>query len=177
MKHFSLKSVSVRGAFCQFSFRWIYYYGSNKPTGKETGNTNLCGAEVIVVFWFGTAAQNPNLKSYLRHYFYFLTHKDWRDPRLSTTETTVLNPDHSEQSPALQNNNYPTPTTDGHSVESGSTSSVRSRTNKRYVNWIQNLHWKLGQLAPSFGSILLGILRDYGLKNIFFRNKTFCFKR
>ena len=55
---------------------------------------------------------------------------------MSTTETTVLNPDHSEQSPALQNNNYPTPTTDGHSVESGSTSSVRSRTNKRYVNWI-----------------------------------------
>jgi len=56
--------------------------------------------------------------------------KDWRDLRLSTTETTVLNPDHPEQSPALQNNNYPTPTTDGHSVESGSTSSVRSR-NKR----------------------------------------------
>ena len=23
------------GAFCQFSFWWIYYYGSNKPTGKE----------------------------------------------------------------------------------------------------------------------------------------------
>ena len=24
-----------RGAFCQFPFRWIYYYGSNKTTGKE----------------------------------------------------------------------------------------------------------------------------------------------
>ena len=24
-----------RGAFCQFPFRWIYYYGSNKSTGKE----------------------------------------------------------------------------------------------------------------------------------------------
>ena len=31
-----------RGAFYQFSFRWIYYYGSNKSTGKETGKTHLC---------------------------------------------------------------------------------------------------------------------------------------
>ena len=31
-----------RGAFCQFPFRWIYYYGSNKSTGKETGKTHLC---------------------------------------------------------------------------------------------------------------------------------------
>ena len=26
-----------RGAFCQIAFRWIYYYGTNKYTGKETG--------------------------------------------------------------------------------------------------------------------------------------------
>ena len=32
-----------RGAFCQFLFRWIYYYDSNKSTGKETGKTHLCG--------------------------------------------------------------------------------------------------------------------------------------
>ena len=31
-----------RGAFCQFLFRWIYYYGSNKSTGKKTGKTHLC---------------------------------------------------------------------------------------------------------------------------------------
>ena len=31
-----------RGAFCQFRFRWIYYYGSNKSTGEETGKTHLC---------------------------------------------------------------------------------------------------------------------------------------
>ena len=31
-----------RGAFCQFPFRWIYYYGSNKSTGKETGKMHLC---------------------------------------------------------------------------------------------------------------------------------------
>ena len=31
-----------RGAFCQFPFRWIYYYGSNKSTRKETGKTHLC---------------------------------------------------------------------------------------------------------------------------------------
>ena len=31
-----------RGAFCQFPFRWIYYYGGNKSTGKETGKMHLC---------------------------------------------------------------------------------------------------------------------------------------
>ena len=31
-----------RGAFCQFPFWWIYYYGSNKSIGKETGKTHLC---------------------------------------------------------------------------------------------------------------------------------------
>ena len=31
-----------RDAFCQFLFRWIYYYGSNKSTGKETAKTHLC---------------------------------------------------------------------------------------------------------------------------------------
>ena len=31
-----------RGAFFQFPFRWIYYYGSNKSTGKESGKTHLC---------------------------------------------------------------------------------------------------------------------------------------
>ena len=30
-----------RGAFCMFSFQWIYYHGSNKSTGKETGKTHL----------------------------------------------------------------------------------------------------------------------------------------
>ena len=31
-----------RGAFCQFSFWWIYYYGSIKSTGKETDKMHLC---------------------------------------------------------------------------------------------------------------------------------------
>ena len=31
-----------RGAFCQLTFRWIYYYGSNKSTRKETDKTHLC---------------------------------------------------------------------------------------------------------------------------------------
>ena len=43
---FSLVTTTVltlhRGAICQFPFRWIYYYGSNKSTGKETGKTYLC---------------------------------------------------------------------------------------------------------------------------------------
>ena len=36
------RSTVHRGAFCQFSFRRIYYYGSNKSTGKEIGKTHLC---------------------------------------------------------------------------------------------------------------------------------------
>ena len=32
-----------RGAFCKFPFQWIYYYGSNKSTGKETGKMHICG--------------------------------------------------------------------------------------------------------------------------------------
>ena len=39
-----------RGAFCQFSFRWIYYYGSNKSTGKETGKTHLYAMVEFVIF-------------------------------------------------------------------------------------------------------------------------------
>ena len=31
-----------RGAFCQFSFRWIYYCHISKSTGKETGKMHLC---------------------------------------------------------------------------------------------------------------------------------------
>ena len=31
-----------KGAFCQFPFQWIYYYGSNKFTEKETGKMHLC---------------------------------------------------------------------------------------------------------------------------------------
>ena len=30
-----------RGAFCQSSFWWIYFYGSNKSTGKETDKSHL----------------------------------------------------------------------------------------------------------------------------------------
>jgi hypothetical protein len=28
--------------WCQFPFRLIYYCGSNKSTGKESGKTHLC---------------------------------------------------------------------------------------------------------------------------------------
>ena len=43
-RHFSNKVH--RGAFCQFPFRLIYYYGSNKSTGKETVKSHLCA-----LFW------------------------------------------------------------------------------------------------------------------------------
>ena len=31
-----------RGALGQFPFRWIYYYDSDKYTGKETDKTHFC---------------------------------------------------------------------------------------------------------------------------------------
>ena len=31
-----------RGAFCQYTFRWIHYCHSSKSTGKETSKTHLC---------------------------------------------------------------------------------------------------------------------------------------
>ena len=40
--HYTGYTPVHRGAFYQFPFRWIYYYGSNKSTGKETGKTHLC---------------------------------------------------------------------------------------------------------------------------------------
>ena len=43
MNFSNMNTVPVhRGAFCQIPFWWIYYYGSTKSTGKETGKTNLC---------------------------------------------------------------------------------------------------------------------------------------
>ena len=45
-----IASLSVhRGAFCQFLFLWIYYYGSNKFTGKETGKMHLCAVGRAIV--------------------------------------------------------------------------------------------------------------------------------
>ena len=47
-----LLTTAHRGAFCQFSFRWMYYYGSNKANGKETGKTHLCALfAYIAVRW------------------------------------------------------------------------------------------------------------------------------
>ena len=45
-----------RGAFCQFSFRWIHYYDSNKSTRKETGKTHLYAVQCRV-------AKNCNFSS------------------------------------------------------------------------------------------------------------------
>ena len=30
-----------RGLFCQFTFRWIHYYDSNRSIGLETGKSHL----------------------------------------------------------------------------------------------------------------------------------------
>ena len=36
-----LQSTLHRGVFCLFPFQWIYSYGSNKSTGKETSKMHL----------------------------------------------------------------------------------------------------------------------------------------
>ena len=41
-KKLTLNVLVHRGVFCQFPFRWIYYNGSNKSTGKEIGKNHLC---------------------------------------------------------------------------------------------------------------------------------------
>ena len=43
-RHPRPSSTAQRSALklCQFPFRWIYYYGSNKSTGTENGKTHLC---------------------------------------------------------------------------------------------------------------------------------------
>ena len=56
-----------RGAFCKFPFRWIYYYGSNKSTGKETGKTHLCAAGQAILtfvwqFYDGIGSKQNNIK-------------------------------------------------------------------------------------------------------------------
>ena len=41
-KQLTLNVLVHRGVLCQFPFRWIYYNGSNKSTGKEIGKNHLC---------------------------------------------------------------------------------------------------------------------------------------
>ena len=45
---YQIESVH-RGAFCQFPFRSIYYYGSNKSTGNKNGKTHLCAVSTYFV--------------------------------------------------------------------------------------------------------------------------------
>ena len=54
-----------RGAFCQFPFRWIYYYDSNKSTGKETGKTHLCA-----VIQKNSSLADLSAKQCRRHWIY-----------------------------------------------------------------------------------------------------------
>ena len=60
------KQALHRGAFCQFPFRWIYFYGSNKSTGKETGKTHLCA----MMYWWRprwVSDKKYQMKSYISH--------------------------------------------------------------------------------------------------------------
>ena len=44
IKNARLTGTVYGNVFCQFPFRWIYYYGSNNSTGKETGKMHLYAA-------------------------------------------------------------------------------------------------------------------------------------
>ena len=48
---------TAQRAFCQFPFRWIYYCGSNKSTGKQTGKMHLC---TLVCFFISVESMNPS---------------------------------------------------------------------------------------------------------------------
>ena len=52
-----------RDAFCQFSFRWIHYYGSNKSTGLETCKSHLCA-------WGYKESKGKSLKSHYSMLFW-----------------------------------------------------------------------------------------------------------
>ena len=41
-RHCQHANTLLRGVFCQFPFRWIYYCHNSKSTRKETGKTHLC---------------------------------------------------------------------------------------------------------------------------------------
>ena len=49
-----------RDAFCQFSFQWIYYYGSNKSTRKETGKMHLCGCPAPMIGYYHAKRMSVN---------------------------------------------------------------------------------------------------------------------
>ena len=48
-------------AFCQSSFRWIYCYGSNKFTVKETGKSHLC-VQCMIFLTKSTDLRNGSVK-------------------------------------------------------------------------------------------------------------------
>ena len=61
----SLEEITAlhRGAFCQSSFWCIYYYDSNKSTGKETGKTHLCSVQFLGWNFFWRFLQQDSSRS------------------------------------------------------------------------------------------------------------------
>ena len=58
--------------FCQFLFRWIYYYHSDKSTGKESGKTHL-----------SALLQFPKMFSYISFYWRVKARKASKSRHLS----------------------------------------------------------------------------------------------
>ena len=55
--------AAYRGAFFQFLFRWIYYYDSNKSTGKKTGKMHLCALQCTKSLFFSSFVHENMKKS------------------------------------------------------------------------------------------------------------------
>ena len=51
-----------KGAFWQFTFRWIYYCHSSESTGNETGKTHLCAVQCNAICT--TFSSGDNLSKY-----------------------------------------------------------------------------------------------------------------
>ena len=68
-----LTTTPHRGAFCQFAFWWIYYYGNNKFTRKETGETHIC---VFTVLWLAklpACQRKPNVRDFSCKYVQYFS--------------------------------------------------------------------------------------------------------
>ena len=77
-----------RDAFCQFPFLWIYYYGSNKSTGKETGKTHLCAVTGQELF-FAISYSKLALTTFSVSVFFLCVNKHLVKFYLNTIQMTL----------------------------------------------------------------------------------------
>ena len=75
------------------------------------------------------------------------------------------------RTPPISCSNFACQISDFYVVHTSTYIPIRSlpETHRAYGSWsTQNLHWKLGQLTPSFGSILAVRIKRYFFRNTYF---------